>query len=176
MARMSSLLLVVLAVVTFFSASANVVTYTATFGPCVPSGSCPPGNPPKYNATFSLNGVLSPRLYLFVGDQLKFNLATNVPIHPLTICRNSPFPKFCADANGTDVLNVPITKAGETTVAQFFTAGNYYYGCNYHPGMGATITVFPTTRDSSSSSSDSSSTGIKSILAKAARRTGAKHQ
>ncbi|CAF4117355.1 unnamed protein product, partial [Rotaria sordida] len=99
---------------------------------------------------------------------------TNVPIHPLTICKNSSLPKFCAGANGTDVLNIPITKAGDSTSANFIAAGTYYYGCNYHPGMGATIIVFRSSTGSSSSSANSL-TGSSSMLVSNARM-GVGHQ
>ena len=132
---------VVLAVVSFFSVSANVVIYTVTFVPCVQGSTCPQGNPSAYNATFALNGTLSPNLTLNVGDQLVFNLATNVPIHPLTICQNSPVPQFCQGVTTSNELNTPITQAGPSTSVTFTTAGTYYYGCHNHPGMGATINV-----------------------------------
>ncbi|CAF1029108.1 unnamed protein product [Rotaria sordida] len=83
-------------------------------------------------------------------------------------------PKFCAGANGTDVLNIPITKAGDSTSANFIAAGTYYYGCNYHPGMGATIIVFPSSTGSSSSSANSL-TGSSSMLVSNARM-GVGHQ
>ncbi|CAF1456840.1 unnamed protein product [Rotaria sp. Silwood1] len=162
MGHMPGLLLTVLAVVAFFSVSADVVMYTVTFVPCVLNSSCPEGNPSRFNQTFAVNGIISPKLYLRVGDKLVFNLATNVPIHPLSICRHSPLPKFCAGANGTNLLNTPITVEGDCTSFNFTTAGTYYYGCNYHPGMGATIIVFPTSTDSSSSSAHSSA-GSSSI-------------
>ena len=156
MARMSSLLLIVLAVTAFYSVSADLAMYTVNFVPCVSDLSCPEGNPSKFNATFAVNGIISPKLYLTVGDKLVFNLATNVPIHPLTICKNSQFPKFCQGANGTNVLNMPITVAGDSTSTNFTTAGIYYYGCNYHPGMGAVIIVVPSGTDNLSSSPNSS--------------------
>ncbi|CAF0948483.1 unnamed protein product [Adineta ricciae] len=141
MSSLSSLLVVALAIVSFYSVSTVVVTYTATFEACVQGLTCPEGNPSRFNHTFALNGTLSPNVTLQVGDVLRFDLETNVPIHPLTICRNSPIPKFCQDANGTDVLNIPITKAGDSTVAVFTRPGTFYYGCNYHPGMGAFVNV-----------------------------------
>ncbi|CAF1165461.1 unnamed protein product [Adineta steineri] len=168
MARLSNLLLVVLAAATIFCVSADVLSYTATFVQCVSNASCPQGNPGRFNRTFALNDIVSPNLYLMVGDQLEFKLAVNVSIHPLTICQNSPLPKFCQGSNGTDVLNVPITVAGQTTSTTFTTAGTYYYGCNYHPGMGATITVFPNSVDSSSSNRHSK----RAVAA----RFGARHQ
>lgn len=150
MDRMSSVFLAVLAMVTFLGVSAEVAMYTVTFVPCVPNTSCPQGNPSRFNATFAVNGIISPQLYVRVGDRLVFNLATDVPIHPLSICRDSPLPKFCADANSTTLLNEPITVAGDSTSTNFTMPGTYFYGCNYHPGMGATITVFPASTDRAS--------------------------
>jgi hypothetical protein len=150
MARLSGLLLVVLAIVTFSSVSANVVTYIATFVSCVPGSTCPQGNPSIFNGTFALNGTLSPNITLNVGDELLFILATNVSIHPLTICQNSPVPQFCQDASNSNTLNIPITLAGTNTSYTFTTAGTYYYGCHNHPGMGATINVIQTTTVTSS--------------------------
>jgi hypothetical protein len=134
-------IVVVLFVVASFNVSTNVVMYTVTFVPCVPGSTCPQGNPTAFNSTFALNGTLSPNLTLNAGDQLVFNLATNVPIHPLTICQNSPLQNFCQGVTGSNELNIPITQAGETTSVTFTAAGTYYYGCHNHPGMGATINV-----------------------------------
>ena len=165
MGRMSSAFFTALAVVTFFSVSADVVMYTVTFVPCVPNASCPQGNPSRFNATFAVNGVISPKLYVRVNDRLVFNLATNVPIHPLSICRDSPLPMFCADANSTTLLNHPITVEGDSTSANFTMPGTYFYGCNYHPGMGSTITVFPIGTDSgSASSSPADTSSIRSAM------------
>ncbi|UJR16989.1 hypothetical protein I4U23_003887 [Adineta vaga] len=141
MTRFANLLFVALAVLSFYSVSTDIVTYTVTFGPCVQNVTCPQGNPARFNGTFILNGTISPKLVLNVGDRLTFNLATDVPIHPLTICRNSPIPKFCQGSNGTDELNIPITHAGDTTSVTFTTAGSYFYGCNFHTGMGSFINV-----------------------------------
>jgi hypothetical protein len=141
MAGLSNLIFVVLALVSFISISANVVFYTVTFVACVPNSTCPTGNPTFYNMTFALNGTLSPNLNLKVNDQLQFTLATNVPIHPLTICQNSSSPQFCQGAATSNQLNTPITTIGSNTSASFTAAGTYYYGCLNHPGMGATITV-----------------------------------
>ncbi|CAF1147749.1 unnamed protein product [Rotaria sordida] len=111
----------------------------------------------------SLNGgVTNPD-----GVELKFIIFIQ---HRLRTSKNKiiSLPKFCAGANGTDVLNIPITKAGDSTSANFIAAGTYYYGCNYHPGMGATIIVFPTSTGSSSSSANSL-TGSSSMLVSNAR-------
>ena len=150
MGCLSGIFYVVLAVGWFYSVSTNVVIYTVTFDRCIQSSTCPQGNPSRFNATFALNGTLSPNMTLNVGDQLKFNLSTTVLIHPLTICRNSPLPKFCEGAHGTDELNIPITRAGQTTSVTFTTIGSYYYGCRNHPGMGALINVTKTINDRSS--------------------------
>ncbi len=80
-------IVVVLVVVSFINVPANVVIYTVTFLPCVSGSTYPQGNPTIYNSTFALNGTLSPNLTLNTVDQLVFNLAINVPIHPLTICQ-----------------------------------------------------------------------------------------
>ena len=141
MARLSGLLSVILAVVSFSSVSTNSMVYTVTFALCTPGLTCPVGNPPSFNRTFVLNGTLSPNVNLTVGDRLEFDLATNVTIHPLTICQNSVIPNFCQGASGNNVLNVPITLAGTNTSVTFNMAGTYYYGCLNHPGMGATISV-----------------------------------
>ena len=141
MARLSGLLSLVLAAVTFVNVSASVVIYNVTFISCSPAITCPQGNPSNFNKTFALNGTLSPNLALAVGDQLQFNLATTVPYHPLTICRNSTVPNFCMQATGSNLLNTPITQAGDNTSVTFTMAGTYYYGCMNHPGMGATIMV-----------------------------------
>jgi hypothetical protein len=141
MAGLSGLVFVVLAGVSFFSVSANVVSYTVTFVACVPGSTCPTGNPTTFNMTFALNGTLSPNLSLYVGDQLQFNLATTVSIHPLTICQNSASPQFCQGVATSNELSTPITVAGATASATFTTSGTYYYGCHNHPGMGATISV-----------------------------------
>jgi hypothetical protein len=109
--------------------------------PCSPGTTCPLGNPSTYNRTFALNGTLSPNLTLNAGDQLQFNLATTVPNHPLTICQNSIVPSFCMQATGSNLLNTPITQAGNNTSVTFVMVGTYYYGCMNHAGMGATITV-----------------------------------
>ena len=151
MASFLHVLSVLLAVITFYSVSANVVTYTVTFVPCVQGSTCPQGNPTAYNAAFALNGIIGLNLSLNVGDQLQFNLATNVSIHPLTICQNSPVPQFCQGATNSNLLNTPITQAGTNTSFTFTTAGTYYYGCNNHPGMGATIMVIQASSDNSSS-------------------------
>jgi hypothetical protein len=153
MARLLILLTIVLAVVTLFSVSADIVIYVATFVPCVPGATCPQGNPATFNKTFALNGTISLNLTLHVGDRLQFNLATTVPIHPLAICRNSPVPKFCQGVTNSDELNTPITQAGTNTSVTFTTAGTYYYGCFNHPGMGGTINVVQTATVTSSSSS-----------------------
>jgi hypothetical protein len=141
MGGLSDLVFVVLAVVSFFSVSANVVTYTVTFVACIPGSTCPTGNPTTYNMTFTLNGTLSPNLTLNVGDQLVFNLATTVSSHPLTICQNSSSPQFCMGVSTSNELATPITTAGSSASVTFNTNGTYYYGCHNHPGMGATITV-----------------------------------
>jgi len=141
MVDLSALVFVVLAVVSLFSVSANVVSYTVTFVACVPGSTCPTGNPTTFNMTFALNGTLSPNLILHVGDQLQFNLATTVSIHPLTICQNSSSPQFCQGVAIGNELSTPITVAGATASVNFTTNGTYYYGCHNHPGMGATISV-----------------------------------
>lgn len=170
MTRIPSLLLVVLSVVAFCNVSARTVKYTVTFVGCVWTESCPEGNPTKFNATFAVNDIISPKLYLYEGDKLVFNLATDVPIHPLTICQNSLIPNYCAGSNGTDILNIPITKAGDTTSATLTVAGTYYYGCNYHPGMGATIIVFPNSAARSSSSAKLSIGSSSRIVSNALKR------
>ncbi|CAF1471535.1 unnamed protein product [Adineta steineri] len=144
MAHLLWLLYFVLIVVAFSSVSANLVIYNVTFVPCVQGSTCPQGNLLSYNATFALNGTLSPNITLNVGDTLQFNLATTVPSHPLTICQNSVVPSFCQGAASTNLLNSPITNAGTTTSVVFSTSGTYYYGCNNHPGMGAMINVIQT--------------------------------
>ena len=141
MARLSSLLSILLAAVTFLNVSASLVTYSVTFVSCSPGTTCPQGNPSAYNRTFALNGTLSPNLALSTGDQLQFNLASTVSSHPLSICQNSAVPSFCMQATGSNLLNTPITQSGSSTSVTFTTAGTYYYGCNNHPGMGAIITV-----------------------------------
>ncbi|CAF4441410.1 unnamed protein product, partial [Adineta steineri] len=98
MAHLLWLLYFVLIVVAFSSVSANLVIYNVTFVPCVQGSTCPQGNLLSYNATFALNGTLSPNITLNVGDTLQFNLATTVPSHPLTICQNSVVPSFCQGA------------------------------------------------------------------------------
>ncbi|CAF1511851.1 unnamed protein product [Rotaria sp. Silwood1] len=145
MARLSNLLFILLIAVSLLYVSANVVIYTVTFVSCVQNSTCPQGNPTFFNQTFSLNGTLSPNLTLNVGDQLIFNLATNVPIHPLTICQNSSIPKFCQGSDTTNQLSTPITQAGTNAAATFMNAGIYYYGCKNHPGMGAIISIVQTT-------------------------------
>lgn len=117
---------VLLAVITFYSVSASVVTYTVTFS-CVQGSTCPQGNPAAYNAAFALNGTIGLNLSLTVGDQLQFNLATNVTSHPLTICQNSHVPQFCQGAANSNLLNTPIALAGTSTSFTFTTAGTYYY-------------------------------------------------
>ncbi|CAF1013881.1 unnamed protein product [Rotaria sordida] len=67
-----------------------------------------------------------------------------------------------------------IAAAGDSTSANFIAAGTYYYGCNYHPGMGATIIVFRSSTGSSSSSANSL-TGSSSMLVSNARM-GVGHQ
>ncbi|CAF3229385.1 unnamed protein product [Rotaria sp. Silwood2] len=119
--------------------------YTITFVPCIQDSTCPQGNPIFFNKTFALNGTLSPNLILNVGDQLIFTLAANVSIHPLLICQNSFIPKFCQGANTTNELSTPITQAGTNASVTFINAGIYYYGCKNHPGMGAIISIIPTT-------------------------------
>ncbi|CAF1542496.1 unnamed protein product [Rotaria magnacalcarata] len=161
MIRLPGLFYVVLAVALFYSISANVVIYTVTFDRCIHNSTCPQGNPTKFNSTFTLNGTLSPIVTLNVGDKLQFNLATTVVIHPLTICKNSPVPKFCQGVRGKDELNKPITKAGETTFVTFTTIGSYYYGCLFHPGMGALINVTSSTAVRSSPSNVNTGTGHK---------------
>jgi hypothetical protein len=151
MFRLLNLSCVILAVILFFSVSANVVIYSVTFVSCVPGSTCPQGNLASFNQTFALNNTLSPNLTLNVGDTLQFNLATNVTIHPLTICQNSTVPNFCRQAANSSLLNTPITLAGTNTSFMFTTAGTYYYGCHNHPGMGATINVTQTTNTTSSS-------------------------
>ena len=145
MARLLRLVYVVLAFVAINSVSAGVVTYTVAFVSCVQGSTCPQGNPSFFSQAFALNGTLSRTLKLKTGDRLKFHLVTNVPSHPLTICKNSPLPQFCEGATGSDRLNTPITKANSTTSVTFTTAGTYYYGCNNHPGMGGTIRVMKKT-------------------------------
>ncbi|CAM4763658.1 unnamed protein product [Rotaria magnacalcarata] len=142
MIRLSGLFYVVLTVALFYSISANVVIYTVTFDRCIHNSTCPQGNPTKFNSTFTLN-------------------ATTVVIHPLTICKNSPVPKFCQGVRGKDELNKPITKAGETTFVTFTTIGSYYYGCLFHPGMGALINVTSSTAVRSSPSNVNTGTGHK---------------
>jgi plastocyanin len=141
MAHLSGLLSVVLAVVAFCAVSASTVTYNVTFVTCVQGSTCPQGDLTSFNKSFALDNVIAPNVTLIVGDQLVFNLQTSTGIHPLSICQNSPLPKFCQGASGTDLLNTPITNAGSNTSYTFTTAGVYYYGCNNHPGMGATIIV-----------------------------------
>jgi hypothetical protein len=153
MASLLHVLSVLLAVITFYSVSASVVTYTVTFVSCVQGSTCPQGNPTTYNSAFALNGTIGLNLTLTVGDQLVFNLATNVTSHPLTICQNSPVPQFCQGAANSNLLNTPITLAGTSTSSTFPTAGTYYYGCNIHPGMGATIMVMQANSGTSSSTS-----------------------
>ncbi|CAF3209558.1 unnamed protein product [Rotaria socialis] len=161
MIPLSSFFCIIFAVASFYGVSAEIVKYTVTFDPCVQNATCPQGNPAKFNHTFALNGTLSPKLNLTVGDRLQFNLAVNVSIHPLTICQNSPIPQFCQGVNGTDELNIPITQAGETTSVTFIAVGTYYYGCNYHPGMGALINVTSSTIVKSSRSRVNTRTGHK---------------
>jgi hypothetical protein len=144
MSRLSNLLFVVLAVVVFINVSANNVAYIVTFLPCIQGSTCPQGNPSNFNASFALNGTISPNLTLNVGDQLQFYLIVNVSIHPLLICQNSPVPSFCQGASNSSQLNSPITQAGTNISVTFTTAGIYYYGCFHHPGMGATINVTQT--------------------------------
>jgi hypothetical protein len=151
MFRLLNLSCVVLAVILFFSVSANVVIYSVTFVSCVPGSTCPQGNLLKFNQTFALNGTLSPNLTLNVGDTLQFDLVTNVPIHPLTICQNSTVPNFCGQVANSSLLSTPINVAGTNTSVMFTTAGTYYYGCHNHPGMGATINVTQTANTTSSS-------------------------
>lgn len=152
MIRRVELLLILLVAINFSIVTSDVIIYMITFLPCVPNLSCPLGNPTSFSHTFTLNDTLSPNLTLSVGDQLQFNLVTSVPNHPLTICQNSPPPRYCQGAANADELNTPITQAGATTGVTFTTTGTYYYGCKNHPGMGAKIDVIQhTTRDSSSS-------------------------
>lgn len=92
MASLSGLLFAALTVVMFFSVLATNVVYNVTFLSCVPGSTCPQGNPSSYNRTFALNGTLRPNLTLKVGDRLEFDLAQNVPNHPLAICQNSTIP------------------------------------------------------------------------------------
>jgi hypothetical protein len=141
MVRLSGLFSIVLAFLAFANASAKVVTYRVTFVPCKQGSTCPQGNPSFSGHAFALNNTVSPSLKLNVGDQLVFNLDTDVSFHPLTICKNSPVPHFCQGATSTDKLNTPITSSGAKTSVTFATAGTYYYGCLNHPGMGATINV-----------------------------------
>jgi len=141
MTRRSGLFSIILAFLVFTNASSKVVTYDVTFVSCIQGSTCPQGNPSFASKTFALNNALSPSLNLNVGDKLVFNLATDVSFHPLTICKNSPVPRFCQGATGSDKLNTPVTQSGTTTSATFATAGTYYYGCLNHPGMGATINV-----------------------------------
>jgi len=158
MARLSTLLFVMLAIIVFISVSGNNVTYSVTFLACVPGSTCPQGNPSNFNATFALNGTISPNLTLNVGDRLEFDLAVNVSIHPLTICQNSTVPSFCQGVTNISQLGNSITLAGTNISVTFTTAGIYYYGCHNHPGMGATINVVQTATSTSSSVTNSSST------------------
>ncbi|CAF0794446.1 unnamed protein product [Adineta steineri] len=155
MAHILWLLYFALIVVAFSNVSANLVIYTVTFVSCVENSTCPQGNLPTYSATFALNGTLSPNITLNAGDQLRFNLATTVTIHPLTICQNSAVPNFCKGAATSDELNTPITNAGDTTSVTFNTSGTYYYGCHNHPGMGAMINVIQTVTTTASTSTAS---------------------
>lgn len=157
MARLFGFIFVVVVVLGFASVSADVAIYSVTFVPCVPGATCPQGNLPSFNQTFALNGTLSPNLTLTVGDRLEFDLVTSVPIHPLTICQNSPLPNFCRGANTSDQLKTPITQAGTNISVTFTSAGTFYYGCFNHPGMGARIDVIQTTTTSSSTSTGGSS-------------------
>lgn len=145
MARLLSLVYVVLAFVAINSVSAGVARYMVAFVRCVQGSTCPQGNPAFFSQAFALNGTLSRTLKLKTGDQLIFHLVTNVPSHPLTICKNSMLPQFCQGSTGSNRLNSPITKANSTTSVTFTTAGTYYYGCNNHPGMGGTIRVIEKT-------------------------------
>lgn len=94
MTRLSCLFSMILAFLAFASSSAKVITYRVTFVPCKQDSTCPRGNPSFSSKTFALNNTLSPSLKLNVGDQLVFNLATDVSFHLLTICKNSPVPRF----------------------------------------------------------------------------------
>ena len=141
MVRLSTLFFSMLVVVIFCSVSSDLVLFLVTFVECVQNSTCPEGNPTRFNATFALNGTLSPNVSLNVGDQLQFNLLTNVTIHPLTICENSTVPQFCQDADNSDILNTPITEAGTNISVTFNTTGTYSYGCYNHPGMGGMIMV-----------------------------------
>jgi plastocyanin len=145
MARLSGLFSIILAFLAFANASAKVVTHDVTFVSCMQGSTCPQGNPSFFSKTFALNNNLSPSLKLNVGDKLVFNLATDVSFHPLTICKNSPVPRFCQGATGSDILNTPLTRSGTRTSVTFVTAGTYYYGCLNHPGMGGTINVIQRT-------------------------------
>lgn len=162
MARLSSLVCVVLIVVILNSISANNVIYSVTFVSCVQGTSCPQGNPSIFNQTFALNDTISPNLTLNVGDRLEFDLMVNVSIHPLTICQNSSSPYFCQGVSGNDVLSTEITVAGTNTSVTFTTAGIYYYGCHTHPGMGAIINVVQTATSTLSSSTTTTGYGQKS--------------
>jgi hypothetical protein len=166
----------------FFSVSANNIIYSVTFVPCVPGSTCPQGNPSFFNQTFALNGTISPNLTLNVGDRLEFDLATNVSIHPLTICQNSPVPNFCKGAANSNLLNTPITLAGTSTAVNFTTAGTYYYGCQNHPGMGATITVVQTSTGSTGATipivqtSNGSTSATITVVQTSTGGNGARHQ
>ena len=163
MARLFGFIFGLVVVVGFASVSANVAIYSVTFVPCVPGSTCPQGNPLFFNQTFALNGALSPNLILSVGDRLEFDLVTSVPIHPLTICQNSPLPNFCRGANTSDQLKTPITQAGTNISVTFTTAGTYYYGCFNHPGMGARIDVIQTTTTSLSTSTVTTSSSTSTV-------------
>jgi hypothetical protein len=142
MASPSGLLSVIMIAVAILSnVSADIVTYNVTFVPCNQGSTCPQGNPNFYNRTFALNGVISPDLYLHVGDQLVFNLQTTLTAHLLEICKNSTVPNFCKGAANSDLLSTQLTQAGTSTSVTFNTTGDYFYGCYNHQGMGATIHV-----------------------------------
>ena len=140
MACVLGFLLVFVLLAGYLDSSAGAVRrYTVTLVSCTQGSTCPQGN--YFGQTYALNGTINPNLQLRVGDRLVFLLATNVPYHPLTICRNRASPYFCQGAGTNETLNRPITQAGSRTVVTFTTAGTYYYGCLYHTGMGARIQV-----------------------------------
>ncbi len=126
MARLSSLLFVVLAVILFISALVYNVVYVVTIVSCRQGSTCPQGNLVRINQNFALNRAISPNLTLNVGDRLQFYLTENVSVHSLLICQNSSVPNFKKGATNSSRVSTPFTQAGANIAVVFTTAGVYY--------------------------------------------------
>ena len=124
------IVLTLLGFLVFSSDSITVKSFNVRLVSCVQGSTCPPGNPSFISMAFSLNGTIGRNVSLTVGSRLVLYLRTDVSFHPLTICKNSPFPLFCQGASSSNLLRTPITKAGQQLAYRFNTTGTYFYGCH----------------------------------------------